>query len=86
MAAPQVTTAMGVEDWVGVTNEVGADLGDVSTLIPAANVVAAINVLDSDIGDLTGLDTQDQTSMVNALNEVKNLSFILGLALATPLN
>ena len=86
MAAPQVLTSDSVQTWVEVTNDVGADLGNQSVLARGANVVAGINELDADIGDLTTLETVDQTSLVDALNEVKRTAFVMALVLATPLN
>lgn len=86
MAAPQVSGRAGIQEWVETTNEVGADLGDATVLTVGASVAAGLNTLDSEIGDLSTLETNDQTSLVNAINEVKDTAFIMGLVLATPLN
>jgi hypothetical protein len=86
MAAPQGPTYIDVEAWVEVTNEVGADLGDVATLAVGTGVVDGINDLNAEIGDLSLLETTDHTSIVYALNEIKAVAFILGLALTTPIN
>lgn len=86
MAAPQVPKKDGIEEWVGTTNQVGSDLGDIAALTVGTSAVGGINVLDAELGDLTTLETSDQTSIVNALNETKKLAFVMSLVLGTPLN
>jgi len=86
MAAPQVSTRDGIQEWVGITNDVGGDLGDPALLGRGTDIVDGINEIDADIGTLSGLATVDQSSLVAALNEVQRTAFVMALVLATPIN
>jgi len=87
MAAIQVPTETDVEQWVGLTNQIGTAVGDAASLGEGfTDVVTGINDQVADIGVLASLQTTDKTSIVAAVNEVKRLALIMGLVLGTPLN
>jgi len=87
MAAPQLSKGASIQTWVEMTNEVSVDLGDAAILANGSNIlVPAINVTNSEVGNLATLDTTDQTSLVAALNETQKLAVVLGIVLTTPLN
>jgi hypothetical protein len=54
------------------TNAAGVKNSDISNLetTDKSSIVAAINELDSRIGELDGLDTEAQTNVVDSINEV----------------
>jgi len=84
MAIIQIQESEFFYDWRNKFNQIGVLLGDLSSLTTTnkTSLINAINELDSDIGDLSTLDsnignlanlnTTDKTSLVNAINELVN--------------
>ena len=87
MALPTVTTETDLPGWVDITNVISADLGDPS-LLPtgASGAISNVNLLNAHVGSTGALETTDQSSVVAALNEVKNTAVIMAIVLSTPLN
>lgn len=61
-----------ISTWVNKTNEIAADVGNLTALSDsAATLVAAINAIDSDIGSRANLTFKDNaTSLVAAINNL----------------
>lgn len=62
----------------------GSGTGDVSALTTtSANLVAAINELDAEVGTLSGLSTTDKTTLVAAINELQGVIYTDADAIAS---
>ncbi len=73
MAVINVTTADTLDSWRIDINTLGTLMGDTTTVLTtvASTIVGAINELEAEIGvDLSGLDTDDKSSLVAAINEL----------------
>lgn len=87
MAIVNVKTSDRFQAWVGKTNQIATGFGDLDNLpTGSASVVAGINAADAAVGDITTLETTDQTSIVAALAEVKRIAIVMALTLASPVN
>ncbi len=87
MAVITVSTKDRFEAWVSKTNQIATGFGDLDALPTGSDsVVEGINAADAAIGDLSGLETTDQTSIVAALAEVKRIAIVMALTLASPVN
>lgn len=72
MAVIQVNTTDSLDQWRSKTNDISTNLGDTASLTTtASDVVGAINELDVEQGDLTGLTTANKSNLVAATNELK---------------
>lgn len=71
MAQTVINLSDPISTWVTKSNEMGADVGDLTTLTDsAATLVHAINAIDSDLGTRTSLNTSVTTSLVAAINSI----------------
>lgn len=87
MATTTVNTKDSVQTWVGKTNQIAADLGNLDNLPETTDsVVDGVNQVVGAVGDLGDLITVDQSSAIAAINEIRRKAIALGIALATPIN
>jgi hypothetical protein len=71
MAITVINLSDPVSTWVSKTNTVASNLGDLTLLtIGGSDIVTAINRVDSNIGTLSSLVTDDKSDIVSAINEV----------------
>lgn len=75
MAITVINLSDPVSTWVSKTNTVASQLGDLSLLtIGGADIVTAINRIDSNVGTVSSLTTTDKSDLVSAINEVFDLA------------
>lgn len=75
MAITVINLSDPVSSWVSKTNTIASNLGDVTLItIGGSDIVTAINRLDSNIGTLSTLTTDDKSDIVSALNETYALA------------
>lgn len=75
MAITVINLSDPVSTWVSKTNTVASQLGDLSLLtIGGADIVTAINRIDSNVGTVSSLTTTDKSDIVSAINEVFDLA------------
>jgi hypothetical protein len=72
MAVVQVLSTDSIDQWRSKTNDISTNLGDVDSLTTTSQtVIGAINELDGEQGELTGLVTANKSNLVAAVNEIK---------------
>jgi len=82
MAVTNVSQSETFDQWRVKTNTVSTNLGDAATLTTAATTaVGGVNELKGNVGSLNNLTTTDKTNLVAAVNETKNFSLAISIAL-----
>jgi hypothetical protein len=82
MAVTNVSQSETFDQWRVKTNTVSTNLGDAATLTTAATTaVGGVNELKGNVGTLNNLTTTDKSNLVAAVNETKNFSLAISIAL-----
>ena len=82
MAVTNVSQSETFDQWRVKTNTIATNLGDSATLTTTAtNAVGGVNELKGNVGSLNNLTTTDKTNLVAAVNETKNFSLAISIAL-----
>jgi len=82
MAVTNVSQSETFDQWRVKTNTVSTNLGDAATLTTAATTaVGGVNELKGNVGSLNNLTTTDKSNLVAAVNETKNFSLAISIAL-----
>jgi hypothetical protein len=82
MAVTNVSQSETFDQWRVKTNTIATNLGDSATLTTTATTaVGGVNELKGDVGTLNNLTTTDKTNLVAAVNETKNFSLAISIAL-----
>ena len=82
MAVTNVSQSETFDQWRVKTNTIATNLGDAATLTTTATTaVGGVNELKGNVGTLNNLTTTDKTDLVSAVNETKNFSLAISIAL-----
>ena len=82
MAVTNVSQSETFDQWRVKTNTIATNLGDSATLTTSATTaVGGVNELKGNVGTLNNLTTTDKTNLVAAVNETKNFSLAISIAL-----
>jgi len=82
MAVTNVSQSETFDQWRVKTNTIATNLGDSATLTTTATTaVGGVNELKGNVGTLNNLTTTDKTNLVAAVNETKNFSLAISIAL-----
>jgi hypothetical protein len=82
MAVTNVSQSETFDQWRVKTNTVSTNLGDAATLTTSATTaVGGVNELKGNVGTLNNLTTTDKSNLVAAVNETKNFSLAISIAL-----
>jgi hypothetical protein len=82
MAVTNVSQSETFDQWRVKTNTIATNLGDSATLTTTATTaVGGVNELKGNVGSLNNLTTTDKTNLVAAVNETKNFSLAISIAL-----
>jgi len=82
MAVTNVSQSETFDQWRVKTNTVSTNLGDAATLTTTATTaVGGVNELKGNVGTLNNLTTTDKSNLVAAVNETKNFSLAISIAL-----
>jgi len=82
MAVTNVSQSETFDQWRVKTNTIATNLGDAATLTTSATTaVGGVNELKGNVGTLNNLTTTDKTNLVAAVNETKNFSLAISIAL-----
>jgi hypothetical protein len=82
MAVTNVSQSETFDQWRVKTNTIATNLGDSATLTTAATTaVGGVNELKGNVGTLNNLTTTDKSNLVAAVNETKNFSLAISIAL-----
>ena len=82
MAVTNVSQSETFDQWRVKTNTIATNLGDAATLTTAATTaVGGVNELKGNVGTLNNLTTTDKSNLVAAVNETKNFSLAISIAL-----
>lgn len=82
MAVTNVSQSETFDQWRVKTNTIATNLGDAATLTTTATTaVGGVNELKGNVGTLNNLTTTDKTNLVSAVNETKNFSLAISIAL-----
>jgi hypothetical protein len=82
MAVTNVSQSETFDQWRVKTNTIATNLGDNATLTTTATTaVGGVNELKGNVGTLNNLTTTNKTDLVSAVNETKNFSLAISIAL-----
>ena len=82
MAVTNVSQSETFDQWRVKTNTIATNLGDAATLTTSATTaVGGVNELKGNVGTLNNLTTTDKSNLVAAVNETKNFSLAISIAL-----
>jgi len=82
MAVTNVSQSETFDQWRVKTNTIATNLGDSATLTTTATTaIGGVNELKGNVGTLNNLTTTDKTNLVAAVNETKNFSLAISIAL-----
>ena len=82
MAVTNVSQSETFDQWRVKTNTIATNLGDSATLTTTATTaVGGVNELKGNVGTLNNLTTTDKSNLVAAVNETKNFSLAISIAL-----
>jgi len=82
MAVTNVSQSETFDQWRVKTNTIATNLGDAATLTTSATTaVGGVNELKGNVGTLNSLTTTDKSNLVAAVNETKNFSLAISIAL-----
>jgi hypothetical protein len=82
MAVTNVSQSETFDQWRVKTNTIATNLGDSATLTTTATTaVGGVNELKGNVGSLNNLTTINKTNLVAAVNETKNFSLAISIAL-----
>ena len=82
MAVTNVSQSETFDQWRVKTNTIATNLGDSATLTTTATTaVGGVNELKGNVGTLNNLTTTNKTDLVSAVNETKNFSLAISIAL-----